>query len=126
MASALIASDVTSSIIGAYYEVYRSLGYGFLERIYQAALEEELRLRGHQVERQVPVTIEYKHVQLGTQRLDMIVDQRVVVEIKSTYDLPAAANRQVLNYLRATGMEVGLLLHFGPEPQFRRLVYARP
>jgi len=64
----------------------------------------------------------YKGEELGTQRLDMIVDDKLVVETKSTYELHKAAVRQVYNYLRATRLEVGLLLHFGPEPKFYRLI----
>jgi GxxExxY protein len=122
MRSVLLEAELTHAILSGFYEVYGALGFGFLERIYQAALEVELRARGHRVDRQVPVTIEYKQVKLGTQRLDMIVDQRVVVEIKSSYELPATATRQLLNYLRATHLEVGLLLHFGPKPEFQRVV----
>ena len=85
-------------------------------------LERELRARGHEVGREVSVPIMCKGELLGNQRLDMIVDRKLVVETKSTYDLHKAATRQVFNYLHATSLEVGLLLHFGPEPQFYRLI----
>jgi GxxExxY protein len=118
----LIEATLTHSIIGAFYEVYRALGYGFLEHVYATALERELVARGHGVAREVPVRIMYKGDELCSQRLDMIVEEKVVVEVKSTYELHPAAQRQLYNYLRATTLEVGLLFHFGREPQFHRLV----
>jgi GxxExxY protein len=112
----------TAAIIGAFYEVYNRLGYGFLEHVYSLALERELVERGHTVDREVVVTVFYKGKPLTTHRLDMVVDQRVVVENKSTSRLPAFARRQALNYLRASTMEVGLILHFGPAAKFHRIV----
>jgi GxxExxY protein len=85
-------------------------------------LEIELRERGHRVGREVGVPVLYKGRELGYQRLDMIVDERLVVETKSTYELPKAAHRQLRSYLQATKLEVGLLLHFGPEANFYRVV----
>jgi GxxExxY protein len=123
---ALIEETLTRSIIGAFYSVYRTLGFGFLEHVYVMALERELRWRGHRVAREVSVNVMYKGEELCTQRLDMIVDEKVVVESKSTYELHPAAQRQLYNYLRATKLEVGLLFHFGREPQFYRLMYRNP
>jgi GxxExxY protein len=82
----------------------------------------ELKKRGHDVGREVGVQVTYDGEQLGTQRLDIVVDGKVVVETKSTYDLHRSAERQLYNYLRATNLEVGLILHFGPRPQFYRVV----
>ncbi|HUX34728.1 MAG TPA: GxxExxY protein [Gemmatimonadaceae bacterium] len=118
----LIEAELTRSVIGAFYEVYGALGYGFLEHVYEAAMELELATRGHRVGRQVAVRIMYKGVDLATQRLDMLVDDRVIVEIKSTPELAHTAKRQLHNYLRGTRLEVGLLLHFGPKPEFHRVV----
>ena len=118
----LVEEALTHSIIGAFFEVYHILGYGFLEHVYTLALERELLARGHVVTRELGVSISYKGEALTSQRLDFVVDGRVVVEIKSTHDLSKAAPRQLHNYLRATELEVGLLLHFGPEPKFHRLV----
>jgi GxxExxY protein len=123
---ALIEEKLTQSIIGAFYSVYRTLGFGFLEHVYVLALERELRERGHRVAREMSVNVMYKGEELCTQRLDMIVDEKVVVETKSTYELHPAAQRQLYNYLRATKLEVGLLFHFGREPQFYRLMYRNP
>lgn len=122
----LIEEELTRSVIGAFYEVYNALGFGFLEHLYGAALERELRARGHRVGREAGVRIMYKGEELGTQRLDMIVDEKLVVEIKSTAKLPEAASRQTFSYLHATNLRVGLLLHFGPTPNFKRFVHAPP
>ena len=113
---------ITNSIIGAFFDVYNALGFGFLEHVYSLALARELRDRGHAVGQEVLVPVMYKGELLTRQRLDLIVDGRVLVEVKSTHVLPAPAKRQVLNYLRATDLEVGLLLHFGPDARFYRLV----
>ena len=118
----LIEERLTHSVIGAFYEVYNTLGYGFLEHLYKAALERELRDRGHRVGREVYVLVIYKGQPLGRQRIDSIVDNTLVVEIKSTQSLHESATRQIYNYLRATNLTVGLLLHFGPKPKFHRVV----
>jgi GxxExxY protein len=117
----LVEEQLTHSVIGAFYDVYNALGYGFLEQVYTSALERELRSRGHVVGREVYVPVIYKGDEISRQRIDMIIDQRLVVEAKATQELHKSAKRQVYNYLRATRLQVGLLLHFGPEPCFYRL-----
>ncbi len=116
----LIEKELTKSVIGAFFEVYNELGFGFLEHNYVLALEIELLTRGHDIAREVNVPVFYKGARLSGQRIDLIVDNRVVVETKSSYNLPPTAIRQLCNYLRATELEVGLVLHFGPEPKFYR------
>src|SRR5688500_8618349 len=111
---------LTRSIIAAFYEVYNNLGYGFLESVYAEALARELRRRGHRVEREVSVKVWFKGHLIARQRVDMLVDDKVIIEIKSGLALPITGSRQLYNYLRATDKEVGLLLHFGPEPKFYR------
>ncbi|MDQ3997153.1 MAG: GxxExxY protein [Gemmatimonadota bacterium] len=118
----LIEERLTHSIIGAFFDVYNTLGFGFLEHLYVTALERELLSRGHHVAREVSVHVTYKGENLGTQRLDMVVDQKVVIEVKSTFDLHRSAERQLYNYLRATNLEVGFLFYFGPKAQFYRVV----
>ena len=118
----LIEEQLTGSVIGAFFEVYNHLGFGFLERLCIAALELELRDRQHRVDREVSVPVYYKGHRLGTQRIDMIVDDKLVVETKSSLVLPPIAERQLCNYLTVTHLEVGLLLHFGPQPKFYRQV----
>jgi GxxExxY protein len=117
----LVEEQLTHSVIGAFYDVYNALGYGFLEQVYTSALERELRSRGHVVGRAVYVPVIYKGDEISRQRIDMIIDQRLVVEAKATQELHKSAKRQMYNYLRATRLQVGLLLHFGPEPCFYRL-----
>jgi GxxExxY protein len=112
---------LTHAIIGAFFRVYNTLGFGFLEHVYGAALERELVKRGLRVSREHWVRIYSDGAELCQQRLDFVVNERVVVEIKSTYELHKAAARQVRSYLRATNLEVGLLFHFGPEAKFFRL-----
>lgn len=116
----LAHSELTHSVIGAFYEVYNELGFGFLESIYMEALAWELIQRGHRVRREVEVQIFYRGKRLKRQRVDMIADDLLIVEAKSTFDLHPGARRQLYNYLRATNLEVGLLLHFGKEPRAYR------
>lgn len=118
----LIEGRLTRSVIGAFFEVYNTLGFGFHEHIYVMALERELLARSHRVARELSVHVTYKGHIVAVQRIDMVVDEKLVVEIKSTVELPKPAHRQLFNYLRATKLEVGLLLHFGLEPRFHRLV----
>jgi GxxExxY protein len=118
----LLEERLTRSVIGAFFEVYNTLGFGFLEHVYVMALERELIERGHRVAREVSVHVSYKQHIVAVQRIDMIVDERLVVETKSGVEAPKAAQRQLFNYLRATTLEVGLVLHFGLEPRFHRVI----
>jgi GxxExxY protein len=118
----LIEERLTRSVIGAFYDVYNTLGFGFLEHLYVKALEQELVACGHRVGREVLVRVMYKGQELGTQRLDIVVDEILIIEAKATYELHPAATRQLFNYLRATTLDVGLLLHFGPKPKFHRVI----
>jgi GxxExxY protein len=117
----LVHEDVTGSIIGAFYYVYNYLGFGFLESVYAAALTKVLRARGHLVEREVAVEVWFEDEVIARQRLDMLVDKKVVVELKAADRLTPAARLKLANYLVATGIEVGLVLHFGPKPTFLRV-----
>jgi GxxExxY protein len=111
---AYLEQELTYSIIGAGYDVYRELNFGFREHVYAMALERLLLARGHRVGREVSIPVFFQGQELTTDRLDMLVDAKVVVEVKSTHKLPPEASRQLLCYLRCTNLEVGLLLHFGP------------
>lgn len=113
---------LTASVIGCFFEVYNNLGFGYPEYLYTLALERELRSRGHAVAREVGVTVMYKREELGMFRLDMLVDERLVVEVKATELLHPSALRQLFNYLKSTRLEIGLLLHFGRQPKFYRIV----
>ena len=118
----LIEEALSSSVIGAFYEVYNHLGEGFVEHVYACAMERELMSRGHRVAREFGAIVYYKGEELTCQRLDMVVDERLVLEIKATRKLDDGATCQLFNYLRATNLEVGLLLHFGREARFFRIV----
>lgn len=120
----LLDEPITHSIIKAFFEVYNTLRHGLLEHLYVLALERELRTLGRRVAREVWVPVWYKGATLGEQRLDMLVDERVIVEVKSTDTLHRSALRQLYSYLHATRLQTGLLLHFGPEPKFYRAVWS--
>lgn len=114
-------SGVQRAILSAFFRVYNRMDYGFLESHYASALERELRQMGHVVSREHAVQVFYEGEEIGFHRLDMVVDSVVVVELKSTQILSQLARRQLYNYLRATNLEVGLLLHFGPTPRFQKV-----
>jgi GxxExxY protein len=114
-------SEITRSIIGGFYDVHRGLGFGYLESTYATALEQKLRDKGHDVAREFSVRVMFEGREVGFHRLDMVVDSKVVIEIKSTLLLHPSARRQLHSYLRATNLEVGLLLHFGESPRHYRL-----
>ena len=105
--------DVTEKIIGAAIAVHRVLGPGLLEPIYEEALCHEFELRGIEYKRQVAVDVEYKGKLISGQRMDLIVDNSVVIELKSSKSLPEVASAQTLSYLRATGLKRTLLINFG-------------
>ena len=115
--------ELTEKIIGAFYDVYNELGHGFLESVYEKALAIAIAQAGMKVEQQVPVSVWFRGQQVGDFRADMLIDRNVLLELKAARTIEQAHEKQLLNYLRATDIEVGLLLNFGINPQFRRLVY---
>ena len=122
MRGELLEAQRVHSIVGGFYDVYNCFGYGLSEAVYSGALEHELRDRGHTVVRELIVLIYYKGRYAARQRLDMVVDNRIIVENKATEKLSLADRSQIVSYLRATAFEVGVLLHFGPTPSFERYV----
>jgi GxxExxY protein len=120
--SQLLEGGLTNSVIGSFFDVHRELGFGYREYIYALALEHDLRANGHKVDREVGVMVYFRGEPLARQTLDMIVDQKLVIEIKATERLPPNATLQLFSYLCATNLEIGLLLHFGREPKFHRVV----
>ena len=114
--------ELTDTIIGGFYDVYSEFGFGLLEGVYAAAMRRELEMRGLFVDREFWVDVMYKGEPIARQRIDMLVNLSVVVEIKATEQLPPMAHRQLLSYLRATHLELGLILHFGPTPRVHRVV----
>ena len=118
----LLPEDITKDIRAAFFEVYNRLDFGFLEHVYSLALERELISMGRRVSREVSVAVIYKGSDVAMQRLDFMVDDKVIIELKSTERLAPIAHRQLLSYLKSTRLEVGVLLHFGPSPKFHRAV----
>jgi GxxExxY protein len=119
----MLHSDVTGHAIGSFHVVYKDLGFGFLENVYSNAMAVELQFRGLKVTREMPTEVVYRGVPVGFYRADMTVNDVLLIEIKATKTISEADERQLLNYLKASHIEVGLLLHFGPKPAFRRLIY---
>ncbi len=114
--------ETTRKIIGAFYYVYNRLGHGFSEPVYQRSLAHVLERTGLAVQREHPVTVRFEDIVVGEFRLDLVVDRRVVVEVKAVERFHPAHEAQVINYLRAACLPVGLMLNFGPSAEFRRLV----
>ena len=121
----LLHGDITGEIISAFYAVYNELGFGFADTVYVRALAIELFQRRMNVAREVPVTVYYKGVTVGTFRADLLVADTVVVEAKAGDQLAESDRLQLLNYLRASDKEVGLLLHFGPKAILKRVIHTR-
>ena len=115
---------ITERIIGEFYNVYDSLGHGFLESSYEEAMVIALQAAGLRVDRQVPVTVYFRGQAIGTYKADLIVESSVVVELKASRAIDSAHEAQLINLLRATRLEVGLLMNFGRRPAFRRFVFA--
>lgn len=119
----MLHEDVTRAIIQALYKVYNTLGYGFLERVYENALAYELARQGLEVRQQWPIRVYYDGHLMGEYFADLLVGSRVIVELKAVENLCPEHEAQLLNYLKATEIEVGLLLNFGPKPDFRRKIF---
>jgi len=113
-------SKLTEEIIGAFFTVYNALGYGFLEKVYTNALKLELERRSLNVKQEFSIVVRYLEQIVGEYYADLIVNDLVIVEIKATKTLLREHEAQLLNYLKATPYEVGLLLNFGPKPEQRR------
>lgn len=116
---------MSGGIIRCFYRVYDSLGYGFLESVYRRAMAHELHEQGLAAQIEAPVEVRYRGTPVGHYRLDLLVERRVAVEVKATELLAPTAKRQLHNYLRASMLDVGLLLHFAPAPKFYRVVSRR-
>ena len=118
----MIHEELTSRIIGAFYTVYNTLGYGFLEKVYENALVIELRKLGMLAEQQRKIDVFYDGQRVGEYYADFLVDECVVLELKAADALAPEHEAQLINYLKATELEVGLLFNFGPKPKFARRI----
>ena len=117
-------SDLTDKIIAVYYDVYNELGHGFLESVYSEAMVRALKTAGFSVQRESLLNIWSRGEPLAQFPADLIVDKLVLLEFKAAKSMEPVFEAQLLNYLRATDIEVGLLLNFGPRPVIRRLVFS--
>ncbi|MDD2852644.1 MAG: GxxExxY protein [Desulfuromonadaceae bacterium] len=115
--------DLTEKIIEAFYRVYNILGYGFLEKVYENALLIELERMGIPARAQCPVQVLYEGTVVGEYFTDLLVQESVIVEIKAARNLCPEHEAQLLNYLKATKIEIGLLVNFGPKPEIRRKAF---
>jgi len=114
---------ITDSILKSFYEVYNELGDGFLESVYENALYIVLTGYGLCVEKQKEISVLFRGKLIGNFKPDLIINEKVIVELKAISSLDAAHEAQLINYLKATHIEVGLLLNFGRKPEFKRFVY---
>jgi GxxExxY protein len=116
-------NHITDKILGAFYRVYNKLGYGFLEKVYENALSYELKRSGLSVINQAPIKVIYEKEVVGEYFADLLVEDEVIVEVKASKRLAPEHTAQLLNYLKATDKELGLLLNFGTRPEIQRKIY---
>ncbi len=115
--------ELTDRIICCFYNVYNKLGYGFLEKVYEKAMLIELGKTGLTAQAQAPIKVNYDGQLVGEYQADLLIENRVIVELKAVRDLTVEHEAQLLNYLKATAVEVGLLLNFGPKAEVKRKVF---
>jgi GxxExxY protein len=120
----LLHAEITEPVLGAFYDVFNQLGPGFLESVYEAALEINLLAAGLRVKRQDEVAVFFRTYCVGKFIADLVVNNLVAVEMKAVRAITPAHEAQLINVLRATSLEVGLILNFGPKPEFKRLIYS--
>jgi GxxExxY protein len=116
--------DITEKIIECFYTVYNKLGYGFLESVYEKAMLIELQKSGLKCVRQFPVRVMYRMQEVGEFYADIVVENKVIIELKASRKLDQAHEYQLINYLKATDIEVGLLFNFGRKPEFKRKIFS--
>lgn len=116
-------SEITEIIIKSFYKVYNKLGYGFLEKVYENAMYIELKNEGLFVEKQKPIKVFYNETEVGNYFADLIVNELIIVELKASESLCEEHEYQLINYLKATEIEIGLLLNFGKTPKFKRKIF---
>lgn len=121
----LLWARLTREVIGTFYDVYNELGFGFLEKVYRAALAITLEERGFSIRREVGLDVVFHGHCIGAYRADLIVNDTIIVEVKAGATLPLGSRAQLINYLRLSSLTVGLLPFFGPTPEFQRVVSSR-
>ncbi|MES2240326.1 MAG: GxxExxY protein [Bacteroidota bacterium] len=115
--------ELTDAILKTFFEVYNQLGHGFLEKVYQNSMYLELKDKGFKVEAQKRIAVFYKGTEVGEYYADLIVNNTIILELKAADCIVKDFENQILNYLRATDCEVGLLLNFGRKPEFKRKIF---
>jgi GxxExxY protein len=115
--------QLTEKILGIFYDVYNELGHGFLEQVYAHSMEHALTTAGLHVAREMPIAVWFRGFQVGDFKADLLVENKVLLELKAARTIDAAFEKQLLNYLRATEIETGLLLNFGNKPEFWRFAF---
>ena len=119
----MLHEEITSQIIKAFYKVNNVLGFGFLEKVYENAMLLELTKMGLKVERQKNILVHYENTEVGNYFADLLVDDSVIIELKAAVSLCEEHEAQLINYLKATNIEVGLLLNFGKKAEFKRKIF---
>jgi len=119
----MLHKEITDRIIACFYKVYTNLGYGFLEKVYENAMLIELNKNGLKAISQYPIKVNYNGVSVGEYFADIIVEDKVIIELKASANLVPENILQLQNYLKATNIEVGLLLNFGKKPEIRRKTF---
>lgn len=119
----MLEGALSNTVIKAFYNVYNRLGYGFLEKVYENALVLELQRLGIHGRRQIPIKVYDLGVLVGEYFADIVVEDKIILELKASENLCEAHEAQLLNYLKATSVEVGFLFNFGTKPQFKRKIF---
>jgi GxxExxY protein len=119
----MLHEELTEQIIKAFYRVYNTLGFGFLEKVYENALVLDLRKNNFLVEQQKPIIVFYEDEPVGEYFADLLVNKTVIIELKVCENLIEVHKAQMINYLKATKIEVGLLLNFGKKPEIKRVIF---
>ena len=120
----MLHEKTTDKIIKAFYKVYNKLGYGFLEKIYEKSMIIELEKLGLNVISQKNIKVYYENIEVGSYFADLLVNNLVIIELKAVKSICEEHKAQLINYLRATKVEVGLLLNFGKKPEFKRKIFS--
>ena len=123
MSAEYLHQELQAEIIKCFYKVYNTLGFGFLEKVYENALKLELLKNGLFVEKQMPITVFYDDHVVGEYFADLVVEKKIIIEIKAAEALCEEHELQLINYLKATDYEIGLLLNFGKKPEIRRKIF---
>lgn len=119
----LLHEELSNKIIAAFYKVYNALGYGFPEKVYENSLLHELILQDINAVNQFPIEVYYDKIKVGQYFADVLVDGKIIIEIKAAEAIAEEHELQLINYLKATDIEIGLLLNFGKKPEFRRKIF---